>query len=474
MTGQAAPLHRLLRLVTGQGLFYASLAVFLTLALVFCLSVFSSANRAHQQTLQSVEAQMLRILEDSGVSGLATAFDRSRNIVLPGTDRLELALWQVRGESRRILLETIPGAAAAFDPGNTTGAVEGVTFKLRPVDVANASEDWALPMQDVALVFGMETPDFEIRRAQRTVLTIVVVSLLVCGLMVLLQIGHWQRYRRSLQRVNLLLERYSSGETRIRFEDENPAPELRELGRQLNVALPRIDELFSDLRALSAHLAHEVRTPLQNVRSGLRRMLRAKTDADRQDHARRIDAGIDAADARLQSIMQLFRLQADAEILIEPDIALGEVFEDLVYDFEESLTARGRDLTMQIDKSVRVMGNTHLLELLLANLLSNAAKYAPEMSEIRISLNQQGEQFDLEISNDGRLPKGFINNAFDRYAQGSGGSGETGYGLGLGLVKAIAQKHGFQASLAANPDGTRVVASVHGAALPGPVEGENG
>lgn len=462
MTGRAALVPRLSRLVTGQGLFYAALVVFLVLAVVFCLSVLSSATRSHQRTLQSVEAQMLRILEDSGVTGLATAFDRSRNIVLPGTDRLELVLWQVLGDTRRVLLETTPGAAAALDPGAMTGTIGDAVFQIHPVDVARASQDWALPMQDVVLAYGIETPGFELSRARRTVLAIAVVSLGVCGLMVLLQIGHWQRYRRSLQRINRLLDQYSSGETRIRFEDENPAPELRELVRQLNVALPRIDQLFADLRSLSAHLAHEVRTPLQTVRSGLRKMLRAPTDAERQSHADHIDAGIDAADARLQSIMQLFRLQADAEIRIEPSLALGEILEDLIYDFEDALTTKGRDLRMQIDKSIRVDGNAHLIELLLSNLLSNAAKYAPEESGINVALRKAGTGFDLKICNRGTLPAGFSETAFDRYAQGSEASSETGYGLGLGLVRAIAQKHGFTTSLTMAADGATVVAAVYG------------
>lgn len=467
MNKWAAAFPQPLRMVTGQGLFYAALGVYLMLAAVFCVSVFTAADRADQRALQSVEAQMLRILEDTGVSGLATAFDRSRNIVLPGTDRLELALWQIGGDKRRVLLETTPGAATVLDREVTQATVDGINLELRSVDVAAASSDWALPMGDVALVFGIEAPSAEAKRARRLALTTGFISLFVCGLMVLLQVAHWQRYRRNLQRINTLLDRYSSGETRIRFEDENPAPELRELARQLNTALPKIDELFADLRALSAHLAHEMRTPLQNIRSGLRKIVRAETDEERRAQAQRIDMGIDAADARLQSIMQLFRLQADADIRFEPDVALGDILEDLVYDFEEDLTAQDRVLTVRIDKSVSVTGNTHLLELLLANLLSNAVKYAPDNSGISVDLQQQAGQFELRISNDGSLPEGFTENAFDRYAQSAE---NPGYGLGLGLVKAIAQKHGFKAELAAGADGTRVTAYVHGATLPQPAE----
>ncbi len=458
---------KLSRMVTGQGLFYAALGVFLTLAAIFCLSVFSAADRADRQTLKSVEAQMLRILEDSGVSGLATAFDRSRNIVLPGTDRLELAIWQISGDRRRVLLETTPGAASALEHGQGHASLDGADFETRSVDVAAASQDWALPVGDVALVFGIESPSFETQRARWLALAIAGVSLLVCGLMILLQIAHWQRYRRSLQRVNRLLERYSSGETGIRFEDETPAPELRELGRQLNEALPKIDGLFADLRALSAHLAHELRTPLQNIRSGMRKLLNAQNAQDRQMHAQRIDMGIDAADARLQSIMQLFRLQADADIRLEPDVPLGDLLEDLVYDFEEDLQANGRSLVQHIDKSLRVTGNSHLLELMLSNLLSNAVKYAAANSEIRVELTGDAKRFDLKISNAGALSQGFTEHAFERFAQGAEHSGITGYGLGLGLVKAIVQKHGFSASLVEDAEGGRVVASVSGAASGG-------
>lgn len=453
---------RLQQAISGQRLFYAMLLLLLGLALAFCLSVYSTAKRADARLVQTVEAQMLRVLEQSGVSGLAAASDTSGRIVLPGTDRLELALWQKRGASRYLVLETLPGVAEAFGSDASRAVVEGIPFRLHDVDIASASVNWALPMQDAVLIFGIAEPSFEMQLAGRLIRTIIAAALCVGAVMLMLQLLHWQRYRGGVQRINALLDRYSGGETGVRFEDENPAPELRELARQLNVALPRLDALFADLRALSAHLAHELRTPLQTIRGGVRKIVRAENSADRADLARRINEGIDGADARLQTVMQLFRLQADAEVSFEPNIPLGDVLEDLAYDFEADLTDAGRALELAIDKSVMVQGSQHLLELMISNLLSNAAKYAPPDTQISIILTAQHGDFDLMVRNAGTLPDGL--SAFDRYAQADGNRGITGFGLGLGLVRAIAQKHGFAAQLYSEPAGaaSEVVARVTG------------
>lgn len=428
-------------------LFYLALGVSLVLTAAFCVSVLAAASRADRQLNQTAEAQLLRILEETGVSGLAAAFDRSRTIVLPGSDRLDLALWQIRGDTRRLLLETNPGVADAFVRHSGPVQVAGVDYQIQRVDVAKGARDWALPMNDVELSFGFAHPTLEMRRAHRTVGIIIVLSISVCGLMSFLQALHWRHYRRSLSRINALLDRYSNGEIGVRFEDETPSPELRALGRHLNIVLPRIDTLFEDLRALSAHLAHELRTPLQTIRSNVRKIIREDDRKARSAFAHRIDQSIDGADARLQTIMQLFRLQADASVTLTSGIPFGQVLEDLVYDFEEQLQATDRRLDMAIDLSVRVTGNVHLIELMISNLLSNAAKYAKPGSDIMVALTVFGGCFRLVVSNAGTLSEGLSEHAFDRYAQGIPHRSLTGSGLGLALVQAIADRHKFNTEI---------------------------
>lgn len=443
MTAPSASRFGFRHAVSGQVLFYVAMAMSLVLTAAFSVSVLLSAKRADLQMNQNVQAQLLRILEENGVSGLAAALDTSRNFVLPDANKLELALWQVRGETRRLLLETTPGVANAFLISGSRAEVGGTSYDLRSVDVAAASQGWALPMLDVELTFGFEQPTQEMSRAYRLVATIIALSLSVCAFMSFLQALHWQQYRRSLSRINALLDRYSNGETGIRFQDETPSPELRELGRHLNVVLPRIDVLFADLRALSAHLAHELRTPLQTIRSGLRKVVREEDKTQRIELAQSIDRSIDGADARLQTVMQLFRLQADADVEMAPDVALGGILQDLVYDFEEDLQKSDRTLDIQIDTSICVVGNVHLLELMISNLLSNAGKYALPHSVISISLSAQNGKFRLEVSNAGSFSEDLATQAFDRYAQGPDHRGITGFGLGLALVSAIAQRHDY-------------------------------
>lgn len=466
MTGLSNSVLRWRNDISGQTLFVFALGLSLLLTMLLTVFIWSAAQRSDVQFASTIEARLLAILEESGISGLASTLDSAQRFVVPDTDRVEVALWQLRGETPNLVLETEAGAARAFEAQSSKVALNGVSMAVSQVDVVQASDDWSLPMKDIALSFGIAQPTTETRRATRLTQAIWIVWVGLTGLMVLLQITHWQRYQKSLLYINDVLSRYSDGETGIRLEQNIPAPELRELGRHLNVVLPRIDRLFSDLRALNAHLAHELKTPLQTIRIGIGKIVREPERTARTELASTVNRDIDSADARLQTVMQLFRLQADSEVTMVGGVAIGEILTNWIYDFEDALSAGNRNLSFEIDESVRVMGNAHLIDLMVANLLTNAEKYTPDDGRIRANLEAQAGLFSMRIENTGTLSEELADTAFDRFSQGTAHRSVTGYGLGLSLVDAIARTHDFTASLSQFTDAegaTWVRAQVSGA-----------
>ena len=433
--------------ISARGLLFAVLAISFLGLLGLSVSLLQAAWRAEDQQFATVEARLLAILEEDGLSGLAFELDRIDRALAPGGDRVEMAVWQVRPNQRRMIRETEPGAAQALLQGGAEIALGGTTLKTQAVDIKAASANWALPMADVDVRFGIETPGIEARFARTTVAYVWGAFALAVILISLMQYDHRQRYRRGLTNINGLLDRYSAGETGLRIDGEMPAPELRVLGDHLNTVLPKIDKLMADLRATSAHLAHELKNPLQKIRSNVGLLVHEGDDKAQSRIAATIDRSIDLADSRLESVMQLFRLQADAHVAMDERLPLGEDLVDLVYDHEEALTARGRQIEMHVDEEIFVKGNGHLIGLMIENLLLNAAKYADPERAISVSLAEAGSEFQLRIENGGTLPDGTKDDLTERYAQGEANAGLTGAGLGLSLVSAIAQKHGFTFSL---------------------------
>ena len=102
----------------------------------------------------------------------------------------------------------------------------------------------------------------------------------------------------------------------------------------------------------------------------------------------------------------------------------------------------------QVAAEVEISGNQPLMELLITNLLTNASKYAVPESTISIVLERQKDNFRLAVSNDGSVfPERVRVGSFRRFVRADDGGGPQGAGLGLNLVFAICQAHGFEVTL---------------------------
>ena len=146
--------------------------------------------------------------------------------------------------------------------------------------------------------------------------------------------------------------------------------------------------------------------------------------------------------------MQLFRLEAQVEIPMQAGIDLSGLTENAVDDLADLLESRDRTVKAEIARGIRIAGNRQLIDLMIGNLLSNAAKYAPAGAQIRIALTRQGARFRLSVSNTGYgFPEDVRNSAFERFSRARSAGDVPGTGIGLSLVKAIVARHGFSAAI---------------------------
>uniref|UniRef100_UPI00247A2505 sensor histidine kinase n=2 Tax=Variovorax TaxID=34072 RepID=UPI00247A2505 len=111
------------------------------------------------------------------------------------------------------------------------------------------------------------------------------------------------------------------------------------------------------------------------------------------------------------------------------------------------------------DEGAAVKGQPEALRMLLRNLLENAVKYTPEDGRVDIAIARQGEAVELSVDDSGPgLPPTERERVLDRFYR-SGEPQAPGSGLGLSIVKSIAELHGASVALDASPSlgGLRVV-----------------
>ena len=245
--------------------------------------------------------------------------------------------------------------------------------------------------------------------------------------------GLTRRLERLQQRVDLLGE----GDLDARVEVEGK-DEIASLARSFNRAADRIAALLAAQRRMLASASHELRTPLARLRVATELMGEA---AGRDDLQARIEADIAELDELIGEILLASRVEAQGG---EPPAR--QPVDLLALAAEESArleAASGTDVTLS-GEPVEVRGDERLLRRLLRNLLENARRHAGGASvEVVVEGNPDGVRVSVSDAGPG-VPEGEREKIFEPFYRPPGAreGPEGGYGLGLALVRQIAEYHG--------------------------------
>lgn len=246
-----------------------------------------------------------------------------------------------------------------------------------------------------------------------------------------------RRLTRRLETLQSGVKRWGDGDLTARV-DEQGSDEVGFLARQFNQAATRVeslvkarDALLVSQKSLLANASHELRSPLARIRMGLELMGPAGS-ASAQAEIRR---NIGELDQLIDEILLASRLDAR-----EADMGTIEAVDLVGLAAEEcSLTNAVLDVEQA---SVVVPGVTKLLRRAVRNLLENARRYGA--GEVLLRLRQEGDVAELQVSDRGPgVPSHLAERIFEPFYRLPGASErEGGVGLGLALVKSIAERHG--------------------------------
>ncbi|HEU4567608.1 MAG TPA: HAMP domain-containing sensor histidine kinase [Marmoricola sp.] len=248
-----------------------------------------------------------------------------------------------------------------------------------------------------------------------------------------------ERYRRAAQR---------AGESP---EVQLPVPagrddELTRLGHTFNELLARIAQGNVRERQFLADASHELRSPLSVMRTELEWALARPRSAEQ---TRTTLTSLRHQVTRLVSLCNaLLDLEELRSQHLEPqqDVDVARVVAEVVEGYTVPADAAGRALREEIDGDVTLRGNSRWLELAVGNLVSNSLRYGA--GEIRISACGDEQGVRVAVADEGPgFPPGFEAQAFDRFSRADESRSTGGTGLGLALVKAVAEAHGGSASI---------------------------
>lgn len=251
------------------------------------------------------------------------------------------------------------------------------------------------------------------------------------------------------------------GQLRGNFPRSRTVDEIGDLSRSFGRLLDQLSEYHEYLRTLASKLSHELSTPLAVVRSSLENLEHETISAGARTYAQRARSGADRLAQIIRSMSEATRMERAISSAEGEHFDLRAVVSGATAAYRD--IAGNREVECDIPKTaVSFYGAPELIHQALDKLVDNALSFTPEKGRILISLTSSGAEVVLSVTNPGpALPEKMRGRIFDSLVSlREGKAGSPHLGLGLYIVRLIAELHGGHASAEDLSDGSGVCFSL--------------
>ena len=428
---------------------YALLSL-LSVGMLFGLLYWNTAVFVAEQTEETIAAELTGLSEHYRQAGLAGLTD----VIRERAQGQRLSLYLLTDPARRRIagnlnawpVPSLPSEWVDFDYRRPVGD--------RMVEHRAHGRHLVLP-GGFNLLVGYDVQDqVRLERRMRTSMVwIGALALLLALGAGLVMARHWLR---SVDNVNKTAGEIMQGDMSRRVPVRGTDDELDRLARNLNAMLDRIEALMTGLRQVTDNIAHDLRSPLNRLRSRLEVTL--MDDPEKAVYRQALGDTMREADDLLKTFNALL-LIGEAEAGLEKSsleqVDLSERLADVAELYEPAAEAQGLDLKIEIADGLFVRGNASLISQAFVNLLDNALKYAPGDGTVSImaGLDEKGGPWVVVADTGPGIPEADRQRVLDRFVRLEGSRSTPGSGLGLALVSAVAKLHGARLELEDNQPG---------------------
>jgi two-component system heavy metal sensor histidine kinase CusS len=411
------------------------------------------------QTLLADRTQNARMIEWE-IQGEAFTRPASRVLsrVLSGDGLLLTETHRMSSELPPSVFPGVPGTPAGYEikPGTKV-------FRVMSARVATASPSRETYQIQVATDL---TSEKNLLAGYRRQLWLVLVLGLIGSVLIGYRIGY--RGIAPVEEIAGTMQRIGSETLDRRMELAGLPSELSALASPFNQMLDRLEDAFARLSRFSSDIAHELRTPIGNLRGEVEVALAEPRPAEEYH---------DVLASLLEEFLRLSRLidsllflarseNPHTQIQREP-LEIARELNTICEFYEAPASDRGVSVRVAAPRKVIASVDRTLLQRAVGNLIENALAHTPRAGQVSVEAVQEQENLLVTVSDTGcGIPESELPLVFDRFhrvdAARSKGSG--GLGLGLAIVKSIAALHGGKVSIESRVgDGTRVTLFFPGA-----------
>jgi signal transduction histidine kinase len=243
------------------------------------------------------------------------------------------------------------------------------------------------------------------------------------------------------------------GATLLSFADVTAAKRMERVLTERNEALIAADKLKNQF---ISHVSYELRTPLQTITGFTELMMSPRTGlltARQRDYLGTVLTASETLKGVINGILDLAVIDAGALELNLTPIKVPALIEEVAAAVRERLTRAGLKLEVSIAPAVKeVVADEGRIRQMLDNVLSNAIGFSEPGKIVRLTCRKLGDDVMFSIEDEGLgIPREELPKVFERFVSRAQGSSHRGAGLGLPLVKSLAELHGGSVWIESEP-----------------------
>jgi two-component system, OmpR family, sensor kinase len=434
------------------------LVFFSVLVLTFCLVLYGTLARALERSLdegitseaRTAAALMLEELDEMHGDGPRAAKD-------------VLSEMQPRGsvisilEGAKILATSGPMGGQKVPDGSTDAVWAMPAWGKNGARATAHRFTWADRRFTVTSAASLDSTTQELRALREALWLALPPLLALAGL------GGYLLTRRGLAPLGAMAaqsQRISSENLSTRLEIGNAAEELAALSASFNALLSRLDQSFESMRRFVQDASHEIRTPLAVIRGEAEVALgKERTPAEYQESLVVIQEESRRLSRLVEDLLNLARADAGRVQLHLEELYLNDLVAECCRSMESQAAARNIQLQCGAREDVAVRGDEELLRRMVLNLLDNAVRYTPPGGKVSASVDARDGEARVRVADTGVgiAPEAAVH-VFERFyrvdqarSRQKPGAAPACFGLGLSIVKWIAESHHGTVELTSQP-----------------------
>jgi two-component system sensor histidine kinase QseC len=244
------------------------------------------------------------------------------------------------------------------------------------------------------------------------------------------------------------------------LEASTSPDEVAPLVASLNRLFARVRESIEHEKRFTADAAHELRTPIAALRAQAQVAQGAVDSVERDRALAQVVASCDRAARLVEQLLTLARLEPAADDRAPQRCDLAHIARTVVAEAAPAAVAKSIEVGLDAPGSAPIDASRELVAVLVRNLVDNAVRYSPAGTGVRVVVASEPDAVELRVADDGPgVPRETLARLGERFFR-QPGTGESGSGLGLSIVRRIADLHDARLAFDANSQGRGLAVTV--------------